>query len=396
MASSFYTSLPVCTAFEELLVADAYVALPPDWHVLVADVRGSTKAIENGRYRDVNLVGASAIVAVINACAPEPLAFVFGGDGASVAVSPTQLPAATEALHATRQMAADEFALDLRVGGVPVQDLRARGADVRVARLQLTEHSTQTMFTGGGLALADRLVKAPATAATYALPAPSTPPEADFSGLECRWNEIPSPQDENVTLLIEAFGRDATDRQATYRRVLRKIEALYGTADRYRPLSTQVMLPSFSPERLKAETQVRTPRDGWTRFWYTATIWAQNILLKWFVAQDIETETGRWRDYIDLLVRSSDFRKYDDMLRMVMAGTTPHRRQLISWLEAQQDAGHLRFGHHVASHALITCVVFERMGHQIHFVDGARGGYALAARAMKRQAKNSRAPSQAA
>ena len=388
MASPFVTSLPVFTAFEELLVAEAYVPLPPDWHVLVADVRGSTDAIENGKYRDVNLVGASTIVAVINACAPEPLAFVFGGDGASLAVSPSQLPAATEALHATRQMAAEEFDLDLRVGGVPVQDLRAQGADVRVARLQLTEHATQTMFTGGGLALADTLVKAPATAATYALPKPATPPEADFSGLECRWNEIPSPQEENVTLLIEALGDSATDRQATYRRVLRKIEALYGTADRYRPLSSQVMLPSFSPGRLKAETQVRAPRDGWARFWYTAKIWAQNVLLKWFVAQDIETETGRWRDYIDLLVRSSDFRKYDDMLRMIVAGTAENRRRLVTWLQAQQDAGHLRFGHHVASHALITCVVFERMGNQIHFVDGARGGYALAARAMKRQTKS--------
>ena len=106
------------------------------------------------------------------------------------------------------------------------------------------------------------------------------------------------------------------------------------------------------------------------------------------MAQDIETETGRWRDYIDLLVRSSDFRKYDDMLRMIVAGTAENRRRLVTWLEAQQDAGHLRFGHHVASHALITCVVFERMGNQIHFVDGARGGYALAARAMKRQTKS--------
>ncbi|NBC01146.1 MAG: DUF3095 family protein [Bacteroidetes bacterium] len=396
MASSFYASLPVCTAFEELLVAELYVPLPPDWHVLVADVRGSTNAIANGRYRDVNLVGASTIVAVMNACAPEPLAFTFGGDGASFAVSPAQLPAATEALHATRRMAADAFDLDLRVGGMPVQDLRAQGADVRVARLQLTDHSTQTMFTGGGLALADRLVKAPATAATYALPAPDMPPEADFSGLECRWNEIPSPQEENVTLLVEALGQDATDRQATYRRVLQKIETLYGTADRYRPLSTQVMLPSFSPERLTAEARVRTPQGGWTRFWYTAKVWAQNALLKWFVAQDITTATGRWRDYIDLLVRSSDFRKYDGLLRMVVAGTAPHRRQLVDWLDAQQDAGHLRFGHHVASHALITCVVFERMGHQIHFVDGARGGYALAARAMKRQAKQNEAPSQAA
>jgi len=387
MAASFYTALPVVETFDELLAPEAYTPVPADWHVMVADVRGSTQAVANGKYRDVNLVGASTIVSVINACAPEPLPFVFGGDGASMVVAPHQLAAAIEALQATRRMAQEEFDLDLRVGGVPVADVRAEGADVRIARLRLTEHAAQAMFAGGGLALADALVKAPSTAATYALPEPTAPPEADFSGLECRWNEIPSPQEENVTLMVDALGDTPAAQQATYRRVLRRIEQLYGSPDTYRPLSTQVMLPSFSPKRLQAETRVRTPRSGWTRFWYTAKIWGQNILLKWFVAQDIETETGRWRDYIDLLVRSSDFRKYDDMLRMIVAGTAANREQLVAFLSEEQASGHLRFGHTVSSHALITCVVFERMGHQIHFVDGARGGYTLAARAMKRQAK---------
>ena len=39
--------------------------------------------------------------------------------------------------------------------------------------------------------------------------------------------------------------------------------------------------------------------------------------------------------------------------------------------------------------ALMTCLVFEREGRQVHFVDGADGGYALAAKAMKARMKRS-------
>jgi hypothetical protein len=35
----------------------------------------------------------------------------------------------------------------------------------------------------------------------------------------------------------------------------------------------------------------------------------------------------------------------------------------------------------------MTCLVFERGGRQVHFVDGADGGYALAAKDMKQRMK---------
>jgi hypothetical protein len=40
----------------------------------------------------------------------------------------------------------------------------------------------------------------------------------------------------------------------------------------------------------------------------------------------------------------------------------------------------------------MTCLVFERNGRQVHFVDGADGGYAIAAKSMK-QRINSKQPS---
>jgi hypothetical protein len=43
------------------------------------------------------------------------------------------------------------------------------------------------------------------------------------------------------------------------------------------------------------------------------------------------------------------------------------------------------YGLHISDRALMTCLVFERNGRQVHFVDGADGGYALAAKEMKQK-----------
>ena len=61
----------------------------------------STKAIADKRYKAVNMAGAAVIAAVTNALEGREFPFVFGGDGASFAVSPGDLNAAREALAAT-------------------------------------------------------------------------------------------------------------------------------------------------------------------------------------------------------------------------------------------------------------------------------------------------------
>ena len=53
----------------------------------VADIVQSTKAIAENRYKAVNMAGAAVIVAITNALAGRDFPFVFGGDGASFAVS---------------------------------------------------------------------------------------------------------------------------------------------------------------------------------------------------------------------------------------------------------------------------------------------------------------------
>ena len=48
-------------------------------------------------------------------------------------------------------------------------------------------------------------------------------------------------------------------------------------------------------------------------------------------------------------------------------------------------AGRLAYGLHRSSAALITCLVRSYAGQHLHFVDGADGGYALAARELAAQ-----------
>src|SRR6187549_1047576 len=97
----FYGSIPVFRGFSSLMDPALYSPLPDDWSIGVADIVESTKAIAQARYKAVNMAGAAVIAAVTNALEGREFPFVFGGDGASFAVSPDDLERTREAMAAT-------------------------------------------------------------------------------------------------------------------------------------------------------------------------------------------------------------------------------------------------------------------------------------------------------
>ena len=101
----------------------------------------------------------------------------------------------------------------------------------------------------------------------------------------------------------------------------------------------------------------------------------------------IKTNDVDWGNYKENTIATTDYKKFDDILRMVMAGNQQQRENLNNYLENQYDRGKLVYGLHKSDRAIMTCLVFERNGRQVHFVDGADGGYALAAKAMKERIK---------
>jgi hypothetical protein len=84
------------------------------------------------------------------------------------------------------------------------------------------------------------------------------------------------------------------------------------------------------------------------------------------------------------LVENTDFRKFDDGLRMTLDCTPALADRLEALLDVAEKEGIARHGMHRQDAALMTCFVpsATRNDH-IHFVDGAMGGYAMAARALK-------------
>src|SRR3982074_1386601 len=122
----FYGGIPVFRGFSRLMDPALYSPLPDDWSIGIADIVESTRAIAEARYKAVNMAGASVIAAVTNALEGREFPFVFGGDGASFAVSPADLARARDALAAAAIWVKDDLDLVMRVAMVPIAAIRGQ------------------------------------------------------------------------------------------------------------------------------------------------------------------------------------------------------------------------------------------------------------------------------
>lgn len=86
---NFYSELPLLTDLNEITDPSKFSPVPSDWQIAISDVVNSTKALAQGKYKAVNLMGAATVVALLNLDGERQLPFVFGGDGAVVLIPPT-------------------------------------------------------------------------------------------------------------------------------------------------------------------------------------------------------------------------------------------------------------------------------------------------------------------
>ena len=388
MSEQFYNHLASFTAFTAFADSSHYVPLPTDWYVVITDVRGSTEAILNGQYKRVNAMGAASIMALLNATTPIPVPYVFGGDGATVCVPPSRKTAVEAALAATKKMAHDDFELDLRIGMVSMAEIAAAKHQVMVGKYQPSPHYQQAMFLGDGLAYAEDLIKDKAADNPYLL-ADDIIPDGSFEGFECRWNEIPSPYEETVAILVKTVNVDGMAEQEIYTAVSQGILDIYGQEPQiHHPIRDENLSLGMSPQILGGETVIRTAfQPKWKRVLYMFKLWGLVLLGKYFMARKVQTETTDWGAYRQMLIANSDYRKFDEVLRMVLSGTAVQRQQLRDFLEKWRQDGTIVYGIHANKSALMTCLISDYATNHVHFLDGSSGGYALAAKEMKAQLK---------
>ena len=374
-SEAFYGGIPVFRGFASLMDPALYSPLPDDWSIGVADIVESTKAIAEARYKTVNMAGAAVIASVTNALEGREFPFVFGGDGASFAVSPDDLEATREALAATAIWVREDLDLVMRVALVPVAAVRAQGLDVRVARFGPSANLSYAMFSGGGLGWAEAAMKR----GEFAVPVAPSGTQPDLTGLSCRFEEIPSTRGLILSVLVVP-ARDA-DANA-FRQLIEDIIALVERS----PDSGRPVPPGGPPLRWPpagAELEARAARGG-SLMKRRIVVHAFSLYAYLILRFGISIAGFVPKTYVQQVVENSDFRKYDDGLRMILDCTPELERALTQRLAAAASSGIVRYGLHRQDAAMMTCFTPSvlRSDH-VHFIDGARGGYASAATALK-------------
>ncbi len=376
----FIRTLPVIPTLEELC-SDAFLRpVPATWWCVVVDVRGSTGLIAEGRYRDVNFVGASSIAAVRNAAVSPRVPFVFGGDGATFLVSDRDRVPVGRALLGVVESVRLAYQMDLHVGMVPVSELRAMGTDVSLGRYRVSEHYDQMVLSGTGIARAERAVKDPGDSLVYRMDDLDAS-DPDFSGIRCGWKRVPATKGEVVSLVARA--PDAEE----YRRLIAHISLVYGAETDRHPLPAERLKPSFDTgliSRLVPRARPNGHPAAWRQAVRTALILMQQSMMH--ILLFLRRTAGMASPLAalpELVTACSDVCKFDGTLRMVFSGSPQQRLQLVAYLRERERSGQLCYGLHVSDAAIVTCLVEKMFGDQVHFVDGAQGGYAVAAQQFK-------------
>lgn len=386
MDEDFFASLVSLDRFDDVPDRAKYHHAPDSWAMVITDVVGSTRAIEEGRYKDVNALGVASIVALRNAAAGVDLPFVFGGDGATILCPKSRLPQIEPALRGLQRRAREAFDLSMRAGIVPIDALRAAGHDVMVARYAASADASFAMFAGAGLVEGEKWVKGVETGAKYAVTEGSG--DADFNGFECRWEPIPSRKGEVVSLLVQVTG-DRALATSIYRETIAAIERI--AEGDGRPVAVETLRMAEKSGRTDVDAKLHSGRRSGWRFMtdkLKATFFAklgQTLVERGWKLLDFDGSR-----YPAEVVANTDFRKFDETLRMVLDVTHAQKAAIEAHLAAEHERGRLVYGMHAAPSALMTCVVTNHQGNHVHFVDGSDGGYALAAKQMKSQLRETR------
>ncbi len=390
--TNLYLDIPVFEDFAKVLDGDVYHPLPDDWWVGTSDIVGSTKAVAAGRYKDVNMVGASVICAVSNALGHSDYPFIFGGDGASFACPPDHIDAVRDAMAATATWARETLDLELRVGLTKIADIQASGRTVRVARYAVSHPVSYAMFNGRGLKWAEDQMKE-----GKGLIAPAPPgTRPDLTGLSCRWSPIKADDDDQIMSIIV---QPDDDREKFDAVVAGLFDILDDGPRKSSPVPAEGPGFAFPPKGLNLEAHATEHKEGgyfkaWFKALYISLI--ALILMKtgWKLG---DFDPKRYRDYTGY---NTDFRKFGDGLWMTINCSAERGAEIDDYLRDAENRGDIHFGTHHQRTAIMTCIVpsITNDAH-FHFLDGGEGGYTAAASVykakMKAQLANTLSPAHA-
>jgi Protein of unknown function (DUF3095) len=379
MSSSFYDLITPYKNFNDLTTDSYFQKVPEDWSIIITDVKGSTEAIKAGKYKDVNTIGAASIVVARKAMGKKDFPFVFGGDGATLLIPNSYVTKVSEELCALKALAQANFSMDLRVGLVTVSEIYKLNKNVEVGKYELTQGRCVATLRGDGINLAEELIKSNREKYEINL---QTKHKSDLTGLSCRWQPIPSRNGKILSLLVVA----RTDEKKLYQSILKKLESLF-------PEGVETLNPAIT-EKSSYKSISQCFKD---EFKYHPSIFSMTFIKRFLeiipavILFKFSIPVPFLRKYKQSMQSHSDFRKFDNTLRMVIDCAPAKVAELKKYLEEMYQEGKLYYGTLESDNSLMTCFVEGlNQGEHIHFMDAENGGYAAAAVQLKHQIKMSK------
>ncbi len=377
-SETFYSELPLRKQGLSELIADGsmFSNLPADWHILVADIKNSTQAIQDGFHREVNLIATGSVIAILNISAEAGInvPFFFGGDGAVILVPPILLEEGISALNKHRINTLRNFKFELKIGQVSVEEIYKQNIELKIAKARMSKIFNIPVVLGDGLQFAESLVKEINVSEIEKLSVDEIPLNLD--GMECKWNRINPPKKNQEVISLIVNGNAKSDIAQSFSEVLKTIDTIYGSQNRRKPISVKRLQLNSSWRQINSEMRTKL---GHYKNLYFIKNWFKTIFGRFYLSQ---TEIGK--NYLEKLVQLTDTLTIDGRINTVISGTPKQRAALISFLDQLEKSNKISYGLHVSDASVMSCYVKDMStDDHIHFVDGADGGYTKAANNLK-------------
>lgn len=373
----FYQKLPTHNfSLQDLLGEKGlFEVVPADWYVIVADIQNSTKAVDEGLHHDVNLIATGSIIAVLNKVKQQysklEIPYFFGGDGATFLVPGVLLEPLRETLHNYRRHVQQTFGLLLKIGVLSVAEVYTDEIQLLIAKLKLNHYLTIPVVLGNGLKHAEAMVKARFNEEEE--DAEIRP--VDLTGMECRWNEIAPPQEEERILCLLVNCPDESRQAKVYQAVIKEIDRIFGRLDERQPISEGRLKLNLKMAKLSREMYARL---GKYDLLYLMKSWLRSFVGRFYFSMYEEGKT-----YLYKVSQLSNTLMIDGNINSVISGTEHSINELIHFLEKQEKTGDLTYGVHITHSSIMSCYVLDLKKNHVHFVDGTEGGYTTAAKMFK-------------
>ena len=372
--NSFFENLPAIDGFNNTQTQEICVAVPESWFLFITDIKGSTEAISAGKYRDVNVAGALCIMAIINSEYYRKIPFIFGGDGVMFLVPATALPLFSDLTCAVRQFTQQVLNLDLRIGIVPVHTLYQADKQLAVGKLQFGYGGCLAIFEGDGIEFAENLVKMPDS--NYLLPASHhADTEVNFEGFFCPFADISSEQGNVMALIIKPMRLNWHD-------ISTELFRYIGDENLHHPLDANQLKLNNGETNVNLNAAIISGKNTGFKYHLQQLI----VKTKFFLLNRDATPEKLAQAVQTNMIPASDYRKYDGTLKIVFRCDTETIHKVVQWLTQHEQRGDFLFGYHLTDRSIITCL-FDGKGddRELHLIDAADGGYALAAAMLKQK-----------